>query len=220
MSRSSLTRALKFLVVSAAALLTVAGCSSAKHASNDPSAASPIPSSASSSASVPAGLGGGAGEEGSTAPRSTIITTPSPHLSAGDVAQIDKPCPYADNDSMRDAEGDRTVRSVQLATNPVGCRYFFEYDETVIIVEIRVQRFATAVDAYNAVAIAAQGHPEVVGDTTIGDGSVTIKLPLQGLNTWACIFSKGNLVVTAHTRQTVVGQDARNVARLIEPNIK
>jgi hypothetical protein len=149
------------------------------------------------------------------------MSTPTPKLSnAGGAREIDKPCPYASNDEMRDAEGDRTVHSVQLATSPVGCRYFFEYDPNVVIGEITIQKFKTPTEAFNAVVIAAKGHPELVDDKSIGDGgSISIKLPLQGQDTWACIFSRGNLTVTAHSRQTVVGQDARNMAKLIAGRI-
>jgi hypothetical protein len=198
------------VLAAAVAVLGLAACTS--HGS---------PATPSSSDSQPAGLGGGSGEQQSSAPRSTILTTPTPKLSTGAGArEIDKPCPYATNDEFRDAEGDRTTHSVQLATSPVGCRYYFEYDPKVVIGEITIQRFKTATEAFNAVVTATKGHPEFVDDRTIGDGSISIKLPLQGSSTWACIFSKGNLTVTAHSRQTVVGQDARNMAKLIAPRIK
>ena len=147
------------------------------------------------------------------------MTTPTPKLTAGDAPEVDKPCPYANDNDFRDAEGDRTDHSVQLAGNPVGCRYYFEYDASVIIGEIRIQRFATSTAAFNAVVIAAKGHPEAYGDKTIADGAVLLKLPLQGSDTWACVFAKGNLVVTAHTRQPEVAQDAKNVALLIAPKV-
>jgi hypothetical protein len=137
-----------------------------------------------------------------------------------DGSEIDAPCPYATADEFRGAEGDRVGRVVELKGNPVGCRFYFSYDPSVVVGEIRVQRFATATEAFNAVVTAATGHPEFVDDKTIGDGgSISIRLPLQGQQTWACIFSKGDYVVTAQSRQTVVGQDARNIARLIEPRI-
>ena len=147
------------------------------------------------------------------------MTTPTPKLTAGHGVEIDKPCPYASTGDFRDAEGDRTVRSVQLAGNPVGCRYYFEYDPSVIIGEIRIQTFPTTTAAYNAMVVAANGHPEAYGDPTIGAGAVLLKLPLQGNDTWACVFAKGKVVVTAHTRQLEVAQDAKNVALLIAPTV-
>ncbi|MDQ1691290.1 MAG: hypothetical protein QOD87_1398, partial [Pseudonocardiales bacterium] len=107
------TVAVAGMLLSAGLLLT--GCSGTKK-SADPS------NTGSTSVSATAtGLAGGNGEGPSTTPsRSTIITTPTPKLSSSTGAkELDKPCPYADLDSMRDQEGDRTDRSVQLATNPV-----------------------------------------------------------------------------------------------------
>ncbi|MDQ1731773.1 MAG: hypothetical protein QOK10_1932 [Pseudonocardiales bacterium] len=202
------------VLASTALLLSACG-----HGANPQPSASLSSASPSSSPSSSAGLGGGAGE-GSSAPRSTIITTPKPTLSTGAKgSEIDKPCPYASTDDFRDAEGDRTVRSVQLAGNPVGCRYYFAYDPAEIIGEITIQTFATSTQAFNAVVTAAKGHPEAYGDKSIGDGAVLLKLPLQGVDTWACVFAKGKRVVTAHTRQTTVAQDAKNVAVLIEPRV-
>ncbi|UQX90360.1 hypothetical protein M6D93_00880 [Jatrophihabitans telluris] len=204
-------------VLLAGALLT--GCGGSGGSSG--SAMTPTPSST----PAPTGLGGGAGESGSTSPsRSTLLTTPHPTLSvAAKADEIDKPCPYAGLDAMRDAEGDRTNRSVELKSaggTPVGCRYYFEYDAAVVIAEVRIQRFGTPTEAFNAIVDLARTHPEFVENKSIGDfGSVTLKLPLQGTSTWACLFSKGNLAITAHTRQTVVSQDARNVATLIAPNV-
>jgi hypothetical protein len=149
-----------------------------------------------------------------------VVTTPRPTLATRDGAEIDQPCPYATADEFRGAEGDRVGRVVVLKGSPVGCRFYFQYDAAVIVGEIRIQKFATPTEAFNAVVTAATGHPEFVDDKTIGDGgSISIRLPLQGQQTWACVFSKGDYVVTAQSRQTVVGQDARNIARLIEPRI-
>jgi len=165
-------------------------------------------------------LGGGGGEQ-SSAPRSTIVSTPRPTLSNLAAArEVDGNCPYISATDFRDAEGDRVGRVTVLQTNPVGCRFYFAYDPSVVVGEIRLQRLGTAVEAFNAVVTAARGHPEFVDDKTIGSGSISIKLPLQGTPTWACIFAKGNLVVTAHSRQTVVGEDARNIARSIAPKLR
>ncbi|CAN5460323.1 hypothetical protein BH10ACT8_BH10ACT8_24200 [soil metagenome] len=197
-------------------VMAVAGCSKGKSTGTaTTSVAAPTSTSAG-----PGGLAGGSGET-STPSRSTIITTPTPTLNTSPGArEIDKACPYASNEAIRDAEGDRTNRSVQLASDPVGCRYYFEYDPTVVIAEITIARYGTATEAFNAVVGAAKNHPELVEDKAIGQyGSISIKLPLQGTDTWACIFSKGNLTVIAHSRQTVVGEDARNIARLIAPSI-
>ncbi len=199
------------VIVVAVMALVLTGCTPSHGG-----AATPTPTS-----SAPAGLGGGGGESTSPTPsRSTIFSTPTPHLNTvAPAAEIDSPCPYASTAAFGDAEGDNTVRSVQLPGSPRGCRFYFLYDPSVVIGEILIEKFGTAVEAFNAVVVASRGHPEVTSDASIGDGSVTIKLPLQGTDTWATIFAKGRYAVIAHTRQVEVGEDARNVARLIVPTV-
>jgi hypothetical protein len=168
----------------------------------------------------PSGLGGGGGEQAST-PRSTIVTTPRPKLSApAGAKEIDGPCPYISNQDWADHEGNRVGRSVRLATTPVGCRFYFEYDPNHITGEITIQRFGTATQAFNAVVTAANGHPEFVDDNDIGAGAISIKAALQGTPTWECIFAKGTVVVSVHTSQDHPSDNARTLARMIVPNIK
>ena len=197
------------LVVAAVA---IAGCTS--HAkSATPGATS----------SQPSGLGGGVGEQTSSATpsRSTIHTTPRPTLSTGEAKEIDAACPYISNQDWANAEGNRVGRSVQLATKPVGCRFYFQYDPNEITGEITVQRFGTATQAFNAVVTATKGHPEFVDDKDIGDGgSIARQMPLQGKATWECVFSKGTLVVTVHTSQPNISDNARTLAKLIAPVIR
>lgn len=150
-----------------------------------------------------------------------VTTTPIPKLTfAANPKEIDKACPYMDAMTFRTDEGDRVGRVVQLKEEPIGCRYYFEYDPNVIVGEIRMKRFATAIEANNAMVALARTHPEFVDDRTIGDGSISVRLPLQGENTWACVFVKGTLVVVAHSRQTEVAEDARNIARDLVPVVK
>jgi hypothetical protein len=188
-------------------LLALVGCSTDKKATTTTTA-------------QPSGLGGGGGEQ-TSAPRSTIVTTPRPTLSASVGAkEIDGPCPYIANQDWADHEGNRVGRSVQLATTPVGCRFYFQYDPNHITGEITIQRFSTTTRAFNAVVTAANGHPEFVDDKDIGDGAISIKAALQGTPTWECIFAKGKLVVSVHTSQDHPSDNARTLARMIVPNIK
>jgi hypothetical protein len=192
----------------AAAVLALAACASQK--TGTPRA-------------QPSGLGGGGGEQQTSrpAPRSTIITTPHPTLSNGARKEIDLPCPYMSNQDWADKEGNRVGRSVQLAGNPVGCRFYFQYDANQITGEITLQRFATSTQAFNAVVTASKGHPEFVDDAGIGDhGSISRRMPLQNDTTWECVFSKGTLVVTVHTSQNDTSENARNLARQIAPVIR
>jgi len=71
------------------------------------------------------------------------------------------------------------------------------------------------------VVTATKGHPEFVDDKDIGDGgSIARQMPLQGKATWECVFSKGALVVTVHTSQPNISDNARTLAKLIAPVIR
>lgn len=199
------------LVLTAAT--TAAGCG---RAHPPPAISSTVPSPSTVGSSP--GLAGG-GEQTTTA-RSTIISTPRPSLSApAGVRELPGPCPYIADQVWADQEGNRVGRSVRLASDPVGCRFYFAYDAAQITGEIRLQRFATATEAFNAVATAATGHPEFVDDRSIGDGSISIRTPLQGTPTWECVFARGRLVVTVHTSQSDTSNNARTLARLIVPTV-
>jgi hypothetical protein len=202
----------------AGVLLTGAGCGGSTP-NRSAASSTPGPSATSAGGSTSeagGGLGGGSGERSST-PRSTIVTTPTPTISTSAAGQeIGKPCPYLTDLEWADHEGNRVGRSVQLAGTPVGCRFYFAYDPNQITGEILIQRFGTATEAFNAVVIAARGHPEFVDDRSIGDGgSISVRLPLQGAPTWACVFSHGRSVVTVHTSQNDTSNDARTLARLV-----
>ncbi|MEO7286332.1 MAG: hypothetical protein ABI140_05375 [Jatrophihabitantaceae bacterium] len=179
--------------------------------------------SPSSPSSQPAGLGGGGGEQTSpsTAPRSTILTTPQPSLSTPNgVKEADGSCPYISDQAFADGEGDRVGRVTVLQSKPVGCRFYFQYDSSVVIGEIDVEVFGTATQAYNAMVLSAKGHPEVQSDPAIGAGAVAFQRDLQGAKTWQCVFAKGTSVVTVRTRQPYPALNALNLARQIAPKIR
>jgi hypothetical protein len=177
-------------------------------------------STPSSSASQPGGLGGGGGEQ-TSAPRSTILTTPKPSLTTPHgVKEVDGTCPYISDQAFADAEGDRVGRVTVLQTRPVGCRFYFQYDDSAVIGEIDLDTFHTATEAYNAMVLSAKDHPEVQSDPVIGAGAVAFQTALQGTNTWQCVFAKGTSVVTVRTRQPYPALNALNLAREIAPKIK
>lgn len=177
-----------------------------------------------SAASQPGGLGGGSGEQTgnspSSAPRSTVLTTPRPSLSTPHgVKEVDGTCPYIANQAFAEGEGDRVGRVTVLQSKPVGCRFYFSYDASVVIGEIDLDTFGTPTEAYNAMVLSAKGHPEVQSDPAIGDGAVAFQRDLQGSRTWQCVFAKGPRVVTVRTRQTYPALNAFNLAREIAPRI-
>lgn len=186
--------------------------------------ADPVPtsttSSAPSSADTGSGLAGGGGEV-SSAPRSTIMTTPKPSLSTPNgVKEVDGTCPYISGQDFADGEGSRVGRVTLLESKPVGCRFYFQYDVNAVVGEIDVATFKTDVQAYNAMVGSARGHPEVQSDPNIGDGAVAFQRTLQGTNAWLCVFAKGSTVVTVRTRQPYPALNALNLARTIAPRFK
>jgi hypothetical protein len=198
-----------WLAVSAAAL---AGCQPGGHST--PAGTTSAPSA------QPTGLGGGAGEQTSTA-RSTVRSTPRPTLSTpGNVREVAGSCPYISAADFADLEGDRVGRVTVLQSRPVGCRFYFQYDDGAVVGEITIARFATATEAYNAMVGSAKGHPEVQSDAGIGDGAVAFQTVLQGSRSWQCVFAKGTSVVTVRTRQPYPALNAFQLARAVSPRIK
>jgi len=201
----------------ALAVPLLAGCTSGS--ASDASTATPTGAGASAPQSKTTELGGGDGEQQSPPTRSTIVTTPTPTLTTqSNVAEVDGACPYISAQQFADAEGDRVGRVTLLQTKPVGCRFYFSYDETQIVGEIHVETFSTPTEAYNAMVVSANGHPEVQS-SHIGDDAVAFKTELQGEQTWQCVFAKGSWVVTVRTRQTYPALNAFNLARVIAANV-
>lgn len=177
-------------------------------------------SSATSAASQPTGLAGG----GEISPAPTTVktvaktrpkATRATSKPAGPVREVAGDCPYITGHDLAQIEGDRFGHSTILTTTPVGCRFYWQYDDNAIITEITVKTYPTATAAYNAMVLTAKGHPEVVSDADIGAGAVAVKAPLQGTLTWQCTFTKGRHVVTAHTRQESPSFNARTLARQV-----
>ncbi|HEV2888062.1 MAG TPA: hypothetical protein VGX49_14200 [Jatrophihabitans sp.] len=196
------------LAVSAVAL---AGC--------QPGGQSTPAGTTSAPSNQPTGLGGGAGEQ--TSPASTVRSTPRPTLSTpGNVREVAGSCPYISAADFADLEGDRVGRVTVLQSRPVGCRFYFQYDDGAVVGEITIARFGTATEAYNAMVGSAKGHPEVQSDAGIGDGAVAFQTALQGSRSWQCVFARGTSVVTVRTRQPYPALNAFQLARAISPRIK
>lgn len=199
------------LAVAALAVAALAGCWSA-------GTAAPPSDAGTTTVTItagPTGLGGGGGEE-TSAPASTpqhSLTPPGP------VREVTGSCPYIDAARFADLEGSRVGRVTVLRTRPVGCRFYFQYDPSVIVGEITIARFPSATEAYNSMVESARNHPEVQSDAGIGDGSVAYRTDLQGNQTWQCVFAKGTSVVTVRTRQPYPALNAFSLARAIAPKV-
>jgi hypothetical protein len=201
------------LAVAVLLLVSLTGC---QHSGTDASssAASVRPTRPQpASSSRPTGLGGAGGEQTGVTPRPTSSAS-------GNAKEVPGTCPYISARDFADREGDRVGRVTLLPTQPVGCRFYFEYDPNTVVGEIGVARLPTATEAYNAMVASAHGHPEVQSDRAIGDGAVAFQTPLQGTRAWQCVFAKGTSVVTVRTRQPYPALNAFLLARAIAPKIK
>ena len=164
----------------------------------------------------------------STPTNSKPVTTPASKpgsATAGSVREITAPCPYVAPATVQDDGGERVGRGTILTTgsvtNPSGCRYYWQYDDSAIIAQITVKQYPTAIAAYNAMVLSAKGHPEVVSDADIGRGAVAIKTELQGSSTWQCTFATASgRTVTVQTRQKDPSFNVRQLARDMASTVK
>jgi len=198
--------------------LALAGCLLAGCTSGRPGDGIATISLSGGTASSPSGLAGGDGE---TAPPSTVVSTPLPSLTPPHgVREVAGSCPYISAQAFADAEGDRVGRVTVLQSQPVGCRFYFQYNSSQLVGEITVEVFGTPTEAYNAMVLSARGHPEVQSYPDVGDGAVAFQTPLRGNPAWQCVFAKGRSVVTVRTQQPYPALNAVNLAREIAPKFK
>ncbi|MHA3704469.1 hypothetical protein ACXR2U_20045 [Jatrophihabitans sp. YIM 134969] len=178
----------------------------------------------------------------STAPPAT--TTPiseapvAPAKPVQEVAAPDNTCPYISNDAARQAEGDRVGRVMLTTTSPPGCNFYWQYDDSRMILQISVQNYPSQVGAYNAMIRDTIAAPERIGVQALiaQDGCTaattqddrpekcvdailyrTTFYPPDGNTDWAAAFAKSKRVVTVKTQQNDVSFNAKNVAAQIAP---
>jgi hypothetical protein len=113
-----------------------------------------------------------------------------------------------------------------LTTKPPGCRFYFDPNFGAVrpTLEISVARYATPVQARNAMITIASQSTEQVGQPDLAPGVDGIRFrtrlyPFDGDRDWACSFAKGVLLVTVATDQTDTSADAYNIARQIVSRI-
>lgn len=196
------------------------------------STSAPAPGSAPGSGTGPAGTGrstapalaGGAGE--APTPSRSVARSPRPsptRTRSGPAVRVREkpgPCPYLSDQRAADLEGTRVGRSTVLTSTPVGCRFYYAYDETEPTMELTIAKYASATAAFNRVA--RTGGSSAFGTPGIGAGAVLYRTRFRsadGDRDWACSFAKGSLVVTVRTGQTKSSTDARNVARAVVDRI-
>jgi hypothetical protein len=138
------------------------------------------------------------------------------------VRELDGDCPYLSREEAADLEGNRVGRTTVLTTKPPGCRFYFDPNFGAVrpTLEISVARYATPVQARNAMITIASRSTEQAGQPDLAPGVDGIRFrtrfyPKDGNRDWACSFAKGVLLVTVKTDQTDTSTDAYNIARQI-----
>lgn len=161
-----------------------------------------------------------------------------PAKAVTEVASPDNSCPYITNDAAREAEGNRVGRVTLTTSSPVGCNFYFEYDDSRMILQISVANYPSQTGAYNAMIRDTVAAPERIGvqaivaqagctaDTTQDDRPTkcidavlyrtTFYAP-DGNTDWAAAFAKNSRVITVKTQQNDVSFNAKQIATLIAP---
>ncbi len=163
-----------------------------------------------------------------------VATTVAPLVpdQAAAKGEVEKPCPYIasspdqnPNVNVADIEGDHVYRTTVLTTmKPVGCRFYFYAGPFEAVADIVTRTFTSTLDARNAmVSTASKGsRTETVRNLVPGVDAILFQTRFfgpDGPTDWACIFAKGNLLVTVHTQQTNASFNAKALAAAIAPKI-
>lgn len=155
--------------------------------------------------------------------------TPRPPGSRTPAGEVDRPCPYIastpQQDPMRnvaDIEGDHVYRTTVLTRlSPVGCRFYFYAPPYEAIAEIAPRRFATALDAHNAMVLTAtKTGTDATGKPGIAPGVDAVLYRTRffgpdGARDWACAFAKGRLLVVVRTQRSDTSLSALLLAKAI-----
>jgi hypothetical protein len=170
------------------------------------------------------------------APSSTSTFTPKPARSVAPLPPsktpthggVERACPYiaatpADSPkrNVQDIEGDRVYRTTVLTRlRPVGCRFYFWAPPFEAIADIVPRRFATAVDAYNAMVRTGEAGRQAMGRHNIVPGVDGVLYRTKffgpdGRSDWACVFASGRTMVIVHTQRNDVALNALLLARAI-----
>lgn len=176
-----------------------------------------------------------------TAPPSSIAPVSEAPVTGQPVQEVAAPnnsCPYISNDAARAAEGDRVGRVMLTTTSPPGCNFYWQYDDSRMILQISVANYPSQTGAYNAMIRDTVAAPERIGvqaliaqngcsaETSQDDRPTscvdavlyrTTFYPPDGNRDWAAAFAKSSRVVTVRTQQDDVSFNAKNVAAQIAP---
>ena len=198
------------MIIGLAAVVLLAGCTSARH---DPArttgTAAPRPSTST--------------HKSTAKPTPKPKPTPTGPIPVGPVKAVGGDCPYISVTDAATKEGNRIDKHFVLMARGkvVGCRFLF-WTDAYAVLEITKQTYASADAAYNAmVRIGKRGaNFHGVQDLVPGvDGILyqTSFYEADGPTDWACTFATGRTVVTVKTAQNNVEFNARAIAEAIAP---
>lgn len=164
------------------------------------------------------------------APRTVRPQPPGSRLAAG---EVERRCPYIASTpeenakvNVADIEGDHVYRTTLLTKlKPVGCRFYFYAPPYEAIADIVPRRFATALDAHNAMVLTAtRTGTQATGKPSIVKGVDAVLYRTKffgpdGAHDWACVFAKGNLMVIVHTQRRDTSLNALLLATAVAARI-
>lgn len=167
-------------------------------------------------------------------PRPARTVDPQPPGSTLPRGEVEKRCPYIASTpeqdrkvNVADIEGDHVYRTTVLTRlKPVGCRFYFYAPPYEAIADIVPRRFATALDAHNAMVLTAtRTGSDAMGRPDIAPGVDAVLFRTRffgpdGARDWACAFAKGRLMVVVHTQRADTSLNALLLAKAIAPRVR
>jgi hypothetical protein len=123
--------------------------------------------------------------------------------------------------NLADLEGDRVYRSTVLTRyRPVGCRFYFYAPPYEAIAEIRPYRFATALEAHNAMVRTAETGRELIAERNFVRGASGVCFRTRffgpdGRRDWAFVFANGATMVIVFTQRADTSRNALYIGKAI-----
>ena len=139
---------------------------------------------------------------------------PTPHRP---VREIDGTCPYIATQDLADKVGSRVGRTTILTSTPRDCRFYLPFGDFHAVAQIAVKTYPDALTAHNAMVRTAEQGSQPIGIPSLAPGTEGILYrtsfyPPDGDRDWACIFRKGDAVVTVNTDQNDTSFNAKQIA--------
>jgi len=159
-------------------------------------------------------------------PPSTV--TPLPPGAHPHAGEVEKRCPYIASTRAQDPavdveliNGSHVARTTVITTmDPPGCRFYFYRPPYQAQVDIVTKRFATPMQAYNAMVVTSRAGTQATGAPAIVPGVDAFLFRTKffgpdGSRDWACAFAVKNVLVIVHTDRDDQQYNALALAKAI-----